>query len=194
MENEGPFLETLTRRLAETPADFLREPGAGGVEVVAVVWDLLRNLNDEFPPTESVTPVRAEGSGKKQKRDWLRAVLVGSWLLHDPWFRTQKLDGDAVLKFLRETMNELAKLVTAEGLVSDPDRREELARLGLSALGYRPAGETPEQAADRLQTLNSVERRRVLEAARAAEERARQVREAMARKAAEEAAANYAEQ
>jgi hypothetical protein len=42
-----------------------------------------------------------------------------------------------------------------------------------------------------LMTLDSVERVKVIKAAREAEERARQVREEMARKAAEEAAATY---
>jgi hypothetical protein len=195
MENEGPFLESLTRRLAETPAEFLAQPGegAGRVDVAAVVWDLLRELGGE-PQSADVAPFRTARKGKRDDREPARAVLVAAWLLHDPWFRTRKLDHDAVLAFLRDTMPEVAKLVAAEALVSDPDRREELARLALSALGYRPADETRDQAADRLQTLSSVERRRVLEASRAAEERARQVREAMARVAAQEAAANYAEQ
>ncbi|MBP7601669.1 MAG: hypothetical protein KA750_09995, partial [Thermoflexales bacterium] len=58
-------------------------------------------------------------------------------------------------------------------------------------LALRPAGESVAQAQDRLATLNTAERQRVIQAARAAEERARAVREAMARKAAEEAAAKY---
>ena len=52
-----------------------------------------------------------------------------------------------------------------------------------------PAGETPEQAADRLATLDSVTRARVETEARAAEERAREVRAALERQRAAEAAA-----
>ena len=78
--------------------------------------------------------------------------------------------------------------VAARRFVSDPDRREELARVALARLGYRPAGETLAQAQDRLTTLNSAERARVMNASRAAEERARQIREALAKKAAEESA------
>ena len=51
-----------------------------------------------------------------------------------------------------------------------------------------PAGETLAQAQDRLTTLNSAERARVMKAAQAAEQRARQIREELARKAAEESA------
>ena len=44
MPAEGPMLETLLRRVAETPPDFLREPrigSAGEIHVMAVVHDLL---------------------------------------------------------------------------------------------------------------------------------------------------------
>ncbi len=85
-------------------------------------------------------------------------------------------------------LDELAELVKAPQLIADSDRREELSRLCLKALDLRPAGETAAQAQDRLTTLNTAERQRVVAAARAAEERARQIREAMAKKAAEEAA------
>mgnify|MGYP000981139239 CR=1 FL=1 len=47
MEREGPKLEALTHRLAETPADFLAEPRVGKtgtVNVAAVVHDLLALL------------------------------------------------------------------------------------------------------------------------------------------------------
>ena len=74
-----------------------------------------------------------------------------------------------------------------EAFVTDPDRREELARLCLKALGLRPAGETIAQAEDRLATLNSVERESVRKATAAAEQRAQAIREAMARKAEDEA-------
>jgi hypothetical protein len=47
------------------------------------------------------------------------------------------------------------------------------------------------QAADRLNALDSLERDRVIRETRAAEERAQKVREAMAKKKAEEAAARY---
>ena len=93
--------------------------------------------------------------------------------------------------FLERGLAGLAALVQAERFVDDPDRREELARAALAALDLRPQGETEPQARDRRTTLDSVERHAVLQKTRAAEERARQVREAMARKAAQEAAASY---
>lgn len=209
MEDEGPLLETLTRRLAECPPDFLAEPrigSTGSVHVAAVVADLIRALGGP-PLTDEAAAVflpadrpqhrlagifRSPGPAPdpSQQRNRLRMVLIAAWLLYDPWFRSQRFASRAY-EFLAGGLDELSSLVQAPRLVSDPDRREELARLCLKALGLRPAGETVAQAQDRLTTLSSVERQRVIREAQAAEERARQIRDAMARKAAQEAAARY---
>jgi hypothetical protein len=68
-----------------------------------------------------------------------------------------------------------------------------LARMCLAALGLRPMGETLEQAQDRMSTLDSTERQRLLRATAEAERRAREVREAMARKQALESASRFGE-
>ena len=186
-------MEGLTRRLAECPAEFLAEPRIGmngQVRVAAVVADLVRDLGGPLltpAQVEVFQPRRSDRAG--QQRNWLALVLVGAWLLGDPWFRQDQRFGASAAGFLSDRLRELADLNVAGKFVSDPDRREELARLCLSGLGLRPAGETAAQAADRLTTISSTERRRVLEAARLAEERAQAVRAAMAKKAAEEAAA-----
>jgi hypothetical protein len=82
-------------------------------------------------------------------------------------------------------------VVSAELFVSDGDRREELARALLDALGLLPAGETAPQAADRLRALSSVGRARVIGATRAQQQRARELREKMASEQARQAAARY---
>lgn len=191
MDHEGPQLEVLTRRLAECPAEFLAEPlpGKGGsVDVAAVVSDLLQDLGGN-----ALGAQEAAGFGGKDRkeRNRLRTVLVAAWLLHDAWFRSRRQFAAAAGRFLADGVRDLAALVPAEKLVSDPDRREELARLCLRALGLRPAGETVAQAQDRLTTLSSAERQRVIREARAAEERARAIREAMAAEAARLAATRY---
>jgi len=189
MTQEGPFLESLTRRLAECPADFLAEPRigpAGKVHVAAVVSDLIRDLGGE--PLIKAQAVAFEPKDAKKHRNRLSLALITCWLLHDPWFLQHKRFAEKAYEFLALGLAELAEHVRAPLCVSDPDRREELARLCLKALDLRPAGETEAQAQDRFNTLNTAERRRVIRAAREAEERARQIREAMARKEAEEAA------
>lgn len=184
MQREGPPLETLTRRLAETPEDFLAEPrigNAGTVHVAAVVHDLLARLGHPTPPDLAATT-----AGDRSR---LALVLLLCWLLDDDWFRQAHPAAADVLQLLGQETTELARGNTpAARFLTDPDRREELARLALACLGARPAGETVAQAQDRLSALSSVERARVLRASRAAEERARAVREALIAKAAQESA------
>lgn len=188
MQVEGPLLETLTRRLAETPEDFLAEPriGASGrVYVAAVAGDLLRSLG----ATIDVTALSSlEGMDAKRDRNRVSVTLLLCWLLADEWFRQNKLASNAIFDLLDQGSIQLGAQVASRKFVSDPDRREEFARFSLARLGFRPAGESIAQAQDRLTSLSSAERARVLRASRAAEERARAIREALARKAAQESA------
>lgn len=171
---EGPPLQALMHRLSECPDDFF----ADDIDRTAVVSDLSLALG-----------------GGLLKDDVFRkaptVVLIAAWLLYDPWFREQKRFAADALRFLEHALHKVAALVDAKAFVTDPDRREELVRLTLHALALRPEGESEAQAADRLTTLSSVERAKVIQETRAAQERVRQVREAMRKKAAEEAAAAY---
>lgn len=194
MRQEGPALEALTRRLAECPPEFLMEPlfeGRGVVRVDAVVGDLLRGLGGApaaAPPAQTGDVAR--------RRNRLRLILVAAWLLHDESFLARGGLAGPAEELLASGLDPLAELVNAERFVQDPDRREELSRLVLRALGLRPAGESQAQAQDRLSALDSVETRRVtadLRERRKKEEaerrRAEEVRRAMEKKASEQAAA-----
>jgi hypothetical protein len=188
MQQEGPILESLTRRLTETPEEFLAEPRigqTGRAHVAAVVGDLLQLLSTSVQSNELG---RFVGMDVRQDRNRLAITLLLCWLLSDEWFRQAKLEPRTILSLLDSEANELAAQLASRKFVTDPDRREELARVTLARLGFRPAGETLAQAQDRLTTLNSSERARVMKASRAAEERARQIREALTKKAAEESA------
>jgi hypothetical protein len=182
----GPPLETLLRRLADTPPDFLDDPriGASGqVFVAAVVNDLLA----QGPGRASLAELqRFEGRSADAGR--LRMALVMAWLLADDALREQSASRAYVLNLLEGTAAELAGLASVTKYLQDPDRREELVRVLLARLGLRPHGETAEQAADRLSALSAIERKRLLDASRAAEARAREIREALVRKAAEASA------
>lgn len=201
--NEGPLLQYLMRRIAEAPADFLRDPATGnasaqGVEAGAIAGDVLRGLgllNPDAGWLASLHPEKLE----KDSRNYARVTLVASWLLADPWFEG-KVNPAQAQQWLVSGMPELAATTNADALVKDDDRREELARLCLKALGFKPQGENDKQAQDRLESISSVERQRLIKASRGVqeaarkrraeeEERARKVREEMQRKAAEEAAA-----
>ena len=192
MTQEGPPLERLLRRLSECPAEFMAEPRVGArglVRVDAVVSDLLIDLGGSPLPPDQLSAFQSSNARKDRNR--LAVVLVASWLLHDIWFRDQATFAGSAQQLLAEGLNELSAMVQAPKVISDPDRREELARLCLKELGLRPAGESIAQSQDRLTTLDSVERSRVIAAGRAAAERVRAIREAMAKQPAYEGADKY---
>lgn len=188
MHQPGPELETLLRRLADTPQEFLDEPrigAAGQVFVPAVINDLLARISSRaaLPQLE-----RFRGKDLAADRNRLMVALLIAWLLADEWFGGKGLAQADLLRVLHETAAELAAGAGAQKFVIDADRREELARLTLARLGLRPAGETAEQATDRLSAISAAERRRLLEASRSAEARASAIRAALVRKQAEASA------
>ncbi len=177
----------LVRRLADTPAEFLAEPAE--VSVGAVVSDVLVMAGGQ--------PLRAVGAAPfvarpAEERNWLRLVLVACWLLADDQLVAARRS-ERAHTLLTAVLPQLAHLVDAENFVKDPDRREELARLTVRALGLPVDGETAAQLEDRLSTVDSVRRHEVLVAAREAEERAQAVRKAMEEQRAKEAAARYSQ-
>lgn len=188
MNNPGPVLETLTRRLAETPPDFLAEPivaANGTVVVAALVNDLARMHGTRLPPASLGA---FAGTAPHVDRNRLALVMIAVWLLADEWFLARSLEPALLARLLTDPMAELAGGTPAHKFVNDPDRREELARVVLAFLDYRPDGESLAQATDRLSAISATARRSLLAASRASEQRARQIREALARKAAEESA------
>lgn len=187
MSEPGPDLESMVRRLAETPPEFTDEPriaGSGRVAVAAVVNDLL-HLHGARAPQAALAPF--EGGSARADRNRLALVLIVAWLLADDGLRALDPGQPALLDTLAGVAQELAA-VPAHRYVDDAERREELARTVLARLGCHPYGETPAQAADRLAAVSAAERRRLLDASRAAERRAREIRDALARKGAEESA------
>lgn len=188
MNRTGSELETLTHRLAETPSEFLEEPrigSSGSVHVAALVNDVLK-MHGARAPYHAL--LRFQSANLKADRNRLALSMIAAWLLADEWFIAVKVTQSELLKVFDQAVTELSEATPAHRFVNDPDRREELVRVVLARMDYRPAGETLAQATDRLSRISGTERRRLLEASRAAEERASAIREALARKAAEESA------
>lgn len=193
MKKEGPVLEHLLRRLSQCPRQFLGKPvikGQGDVDVIAVISDLMVDLGAQPVRGETATKLLGLHKGNTQSQiNRLQLILISAWLLHDEYFLENKHLAARALEFMMQDLDKLADLVGASLFVTDQERQEELVRHCLSGLELRPAGESETQARDRLGALNSVERQRVLQESRFAEERAEAVRKAMAAQAAQEAAA-----
>jgi hypothetical protein len=188
MEKIGPELSRLTRYLAEIPADFLDEPKiskGGRLVVAALVNDVLLRFGRRANASELAL---FDGGSLKQDRNHLQVIAIATWLLTEEWFATAQISADNILTLLAQQLTEMAKVTRADKFVTDSERREEFARVILARLNFRPANENKAQAIDRLSSLSSIERQRLLEESRAAEKRAREIREALARKAAKESA------
>jgi hypothetical protein len=188
--HQGPPIERLVHRLTQTPEEFLRDPvigKAGEIPVDAVVNDLMIQLGGPLFDKNRRTAFR---SNEKRERNRLRVTLVAAWLLYDDWFCSQNRNvADPALEWLQRGLVDLATLVAADLFVTDPDRREELARLALAALDYVPAGESQATAEDRLGALDTIARTKVMGAIREAEKRAAAVRKKMEEQRARESAA-----
>jgi len=191
---KGPSIEELSRHLAECPPSFLAEPiqpnGTGQTQVSAVVSDLLILMSGHrLSEREAKTFEYSSSKKVRTERNRLRTLLVASWLGYHPKLR-RAMDPQDFQTFLRDGLDQIASLVQADSFVNDPDRREEITRLLLLGTALLPEGETEQEAQDRFDALSTVKRNEVLQASRAAEERARKLREDLARKERERRAAS----
>ena len=183
MKKEGPALENLLRRLEETPADFLEqpaEPGKDGLAVRALIADTCRRHGLPVP----------QGNKEEQCGESGTFAALVCWLLQGGDFDglIGSLEAQGLHSLFNEILPQFAKLQPAHKYLSDPERREELIRQTLKQCGLRPAGETAEQAQDRLTAINGLERQRLLDSSRDSQRRSRQIRDALVKKAARDAA------
>jgi hypothetical protein len=162
-------VEHLVTRLAATPREFVSplDPSASdGVSLPAIVGDLFRARATRPLDRTGLELFRARSNDKASERHHA-VVLIASWLLFDPAF--QGIREDALLALLCNRLLTLADAVMPRAFIDDSERREEMVRTCLSALGILPPDETQSVFDDRLDAIDSVKRRALLAAARAKE-------------------------
>ncbi len=190
MKHEGPAIETLLRKLEDTPPDFLENPaGSEGQyrRYAALISDLFLKTGTVLN-AEILTRYAAANTPAQRNTLLLRSLTC--WLLSAEEFAAA-LSLATLERILNETVPQLAAEYPAEKYAADAERREEFARLLLADCELRPRGETRAQSEDRLQSLSSAAKRSIIKASRESEKRAREIREALARKAAQDAADKY---
>jgi hypothetical protein len=181
-----PPLADFLRWLVEMPAPF----SDGKVPVAAVVADLLDTLEGAPPDADFLASFQAKDASRPE-RNRLLWVLAVCHLLWHPALRSLRHPDGSVRRLLTRELTPLVGLIPAERLRVDEERREELVRRALRTLGRRLPGESEAEAEDRLAQVDSVERQRLIREAADKERRAREIREQMAREAAEAAANRY---
>ena len=199
MKKNGPSIESMIDHLAAIPSEFMR--GRSALEsgkrpsLPALINDLLLDCggspagDDEMAKIHQ--PVSDKQAGELDKRvNYHQLLAIVCYILSDDFFISKKTEAELVKKFLFsfELKNLSDAVDSADEFVNDADRREEICRMSLRALNFLPFGETEKNAEDRLRTLDSVERKKILTKTLEAQMRAKQIREAMMRRDAEEAA------
>jgi hypothetical protein len=186
-----PPLAEWLRWIAERPQIFGAAPegfGDGRVRVRAVVNDLHEALFGA-PAVEALLAACVAAEPSRAERSRVGWILAACQVLWHPALRGAQLPRERIARLIVQELPALAALVPPETLDREEERREELARRVLRAAQLTLPGESAAEGEDRLRQVDSVERHRVVAGAVARERRAREVREAMAKKAAEEAAA-----
>lgn len=178
---EGPDINTLHHRLTEYPKEWMTPQPPS--YFYALMHDAVFALSESVQVSSL-----ARFNRPFAQCEWYQASLLVAYFLMDSGFKSFQYESDFLIDAIENTAKELSQAGSNTLYIQDVDRREEFIRVVLSAIKLRPAGETVNQAEDRLQAVSSLERVKVLKAAKVAEQRAHDLRIALAKQKAKEAA------
>jgi len=191
----GPSLISLTQRLLECPNIFLETPilefpdnfPKKSIFLLAVFSDLYFYITNEFP--NSLELKFLDLTPSKENINLLNIYAITCYLLYIPFFKNQPRLKNPLLKLFKQHLVGYKTIVSSNKFLSDSQRREELVRFVLYHLGYYPLDESEKYAIERLTTLDSVERVKLIEETKKAHlKREKEIMEAIRRREAQEAA------
>jgi hypothetical protein len=193
-----PPLADFLRWLSEMPEAFREEPAGfskGRVPVRAVISDLTETLTGASAPADFLQAFVPESDSAKE-RNRFAWVQAGVHLLWHPSLRESKPTIEQLQQFFIQEIPQLAAVVSIDAFFTEEERREELLRRALRAIGQRLPSETEKVAEDKLSQVDSVEKRKLLFAAaekekKAEAERKKRLAEEIKRREEEEAASKY---
>lgn len=181
-------VDQLLHHVGHMPPVFLEEPriaDAGTVDVSAVLGDVFAAIG--APPPDRDGYGYDPDDAKQRNRQ--RVLLIAAWIA---WAVRADIDDARRLQALfRTELVQLAALVDADQFAKDPDRQEELVRTVLNVLQLQPTGETRSQTTDRLDSLSTVQRTKILKAHQKKLERARELEAELKRKQREAQSSRY---
>lgn len=189
--DKGPSISYIDLRLSEIPPIFIDKPEIidGFTTTSIILSDLLYEIEDR--PLSRIETDKFFNSIKSDINH-LKIIQIICYILNDNWFRnyfkSNKNKINSIKSFLFTDLTEYSKINKAERFVYDGEGREELSRLLFKSLSLIPEGETETEAKDRLVSIDSIERKKVIELSKQSQKRIKELREALERKEAEEAA------
>ncbi|MDF3821369.1 hypothetical protein P3G55_15810 [Leptospira sp. 96542] len=129
---------------------------------------------------------------KISDNDIISTHCIIAFLLNDPNGEIVNIQHNKLEIFLKNTIPNLLKVVSPyTEWTTDNERAEELVRSLFLELELLPEGETSSYFQDRYLSINSIERVRIFEESKKAQNRAREILAQMKLKEAEEAASKY---
>lgn len=189
--DKGPTFGYIDLRISEIPPIFLDVPKIidGFTATSIILSDLLYDLQgrplSRIEIDKFFNPIKSD-------INYLKIIQIICYILNDEWFRnyfkSNREKIDRLKSFLFTDLAEYSKINKAERFVYDGEGREELTRLLFKSLALIPEGETEKEAKDRLISIDSIERKKVIELSKQSQKRIKELREALERKEAEEAA------
>lgn len=180
----------LVTHLRTCPDAFLKPSNLthkDGLDSVALICDTYRVVGHNYLRKEFNLPINLT---RIDDNHW-RAIHISTWLLsHKSFSSTHKLE-DKLNLFWFKDLSRASEYVNFMQWINDEERAEEMVRLLLNRCDIIPTGEEPDEADDKLASLSSAERHKVLTQSYEAHERIMKIKREMAEKKAREAANTY---
>ena len=160
-----------------------------GLNSIALVCDTYRIVCNDFFKKEFKKPSDFN-LAYIDDNHW-RTIHISIWLLSHRNFINSAFIEEKLFNFWFEELSEASQYVKFKEWISDDERAEEMVRLLLHCCKIIPDGENYDEAADKLCSLSSADRQKVLKQSYEANERIMNIKREMAEKKAREAANTY---
>lgn len=185
-------LHSLIYHLKQCPEEFLAgsiNTPNGSLHTEALLLDVYRWVKGTFTVKNADLP--SPDGLEILNEEQLHTVHIACWFFSNDFFVGQPSLLPGMHQFIFEALPGLSPYVKHSLWREDEERAEEFVRLALKYCQLLPDGETPGEAEDRLDSLDTIKRQMVLKESGEALERIKEIRKKMAEQKAREAANVY---
>jgi hypothetical protein len=191
----GPPIVHLTNKILSIPNEFISEPILknssgkilGQLPTIAFYFDFIYYSTGKFPTNNPIFNLY----DNKENKNQLIVITIIIYLLTESWIKKIDINENQFFEFLTKNLKKYTDIISYKEFLTIPDKSEELCRLIYKNLNILPDDETNEYFEDRTNSLDTIYRQEVLKKSKEAQLRIlkeKELREAMRRKEAEEAA------